>query len=178
LQKTDILLPRHLIPEYYKLQLIPFLIPDNYTVGGYVEIVVKCEVAGKNVTLHAANITLDQSAISITEKESNIELEISEHVQDVERQFYVAKLNDHLKPGKHYVIKIKFVSIMSEANRGTFLNLYKDDAGNSRYETVIHTVLLQAKYKCHYTVFAGQRAPLSSSQPTPAGPFRASTSRH
>ena len=38
LKVTDVRLPRHLVPESYRLKLIPFIVPDNFTIRGYVEV--------------------------------------------------------------------------------------------------------------------------------------------
>ena len=47
---TDVRLPSHLEPVNYKLDLVPFIIPDNFTIRGYVEIeVVWCQ----QVTSHS-----------------------------------------------------------------------------------------------------------------------------
>jgi hypothetical protein len=35
---TDVRLPRHLAAEKYTLKLIPFILPDNFTIKGYVEV--------------------------------------------------------------------------------------------------------------------------------------------
>ena len=35
---TDVRLPTHLVPLNYKIELVPFIIPDNFTIKGYVEV--------------------------------------------------------------------------------------------------------------------------------------------
>ena len=35
---TDVRLPSHLVPLNYKLDLVPFIIPDNFTIRGYAEV--------------------------------------------------------------------------------------------------------------------------------------------
>lgn len=35
---TDVRLPRHLVPVNYKLELVPFIIPDNFSIRGYAEV--------------------------------------------------------------------------------------------------------------------------------------------
>jgi hypothetical protein len=37
---TDVRLPRHLVPVNYKLELVPFIIPDNFSIRGYAEVSV------------------------------------------------------------------------------------------------------------------------------------------
>ena len=64
---TDVRLPLHLIPEKYKLELVPFIIPDNFTIRGYVEVEMKAVIAGDNVTLHVADMTLDNDTVTVEE---------------------------------------------------------------------------------------------------------------
>ena len=57
LQVTDVRLPRHLEPEHYRVSLIPFIKPDNYTIRGDVAITMKCVESGSNnVTVHIADL--------------------------------------------------------------------------------------------------------------------------
>ena len=34
----DVRLPRHLVPVNYKLELVPFIVPDNFSIRGYAEV--------------------------------------------------------------------------------------------------------------------------------------------
>jgi hypothetical protein len=40
---TDVRLPRHLVAEKYKLKLIPFIIPGNFTIKGSVEVILEVD---------------------------------------------------------------------------------------------------------------------------------------
>ncbi len=40
---TDVRLPRHLVAEKYKLKLIPFIIPGNFTIKGFVEVLLEAD---------------------------------------------------------------------------------------------------------------------------------------
>ena len=62
---TDVRLPSHLEPVNYKLDLVPFLIPDNFTIRGYVEIEVVCRVSASNITLHAADLNIDDKTVKV-----------------------------------------------------------------------------------------------------------------
>ena len=45
---SDVRLPTHLVPLKYKLELVPFIIPDNFTIRGYAEVrdrsSMKCKI--------------------------------------------------------------------------------------------------------------------------------------
>ena len=59
----DVRLPRHLKPELYKLELLPFIIPDNFTIRGHLELTLECVAVSKNVTLHVADMTLSMTTL-------------------------------------------------------------------------------------------------------------------
>ena len=70
-QVTDVRLPTHLLPEKYKVELVPFLIPDNFTIRGHVEITMTATVDGAtNVTLHVNDMKLENDTISLKEMDS------------------------------------------------------------------------------------------------------------
>ena len=62
---TDVRLPSHLEPVNYKLDLVPFILPDNFTIRGYVEIEVVCRVSASNITLHAADLNIDKKTVEV-----------------------------------------------------------------------------------------------------------------
>ena len=56
--KNDIRIPTHLKPELYQIELLPFVIPDNFTIRGKLELTMLCEQESTNVTLHTKNLVL------------------------------------------------------------------------------------------------------------------------
>ena len=65
LKVRDVRLPRHMKPELYNLQLLPFIIPENFTIDGHLELTMVCQSVGKNVTLHMADMKLGNMTIYI-----------------------------------------------------------------------------------------------------------------
>ena len=60
MQIKDVRLPTHLKPLAYKVSLIPFIIPGNFTIKGSVVISLKAiESGANNITIHsiATNIS-------------------------------------------------------------------------------------------------------------------------
>jgi hypothetical protein len=49
---SDIRLPRHLVPERYVVFLTPFLVVNNFTIQGHVDIQANAVAEGANITLH------------------------------------------------------------------------------------------------------------------------------
>ena len=41
----DMRLPRHVVPLTYSLSLVPFIVPDNYTIAGSLNLAAKIRTA-------------------------------------------------------------------------------------------------------------------------------------
>ena len=138
---TDVLLPRHLNPLSYNVRLVPFIVPDNYTIKGYVDIKMKAESSGRNVTVHILNMTLHEDRIFVEEVGSNRLINIKRHEYDKDRELYIAHLGQDLKVGKEYVIKIDFTGHLQDSLRGFYRSKYIDKNGQ---EKTIATTQFQA----------------------------------
>ena len=65
---TDVRLPRHLVPVKYTLSLIPFIIPDNFSIKGYVEVEMEAVEKGGNITLHVADMDIMNDTVIVEEE--------------------------------------------------------------------------------------------------------------
>lgn len=134
---TDVRLPRHLSPELYTLELVPFIVPDNFTIRGNVEIQMLCNEASNNVTLHVADILVENSTVTLKETDSGREIRITGHDYDKDREFYISKLGETLQPGKTYSIKIAYTAYLKDNLKGFYRSVYKDQAtGKDEYIAV------------------------------------------
>ena len=129
---TDVRLPLHLIPLAYKVQLTPFIVPDNYTIRGYAEIRMRCDAPGRNVTVHAADLAMMNETIVVEEVGTGKNIPIRKHSYDFDREFHVAHLRSTLEKGKEYVIKIHFTAVLSDSLKGFYRSTYKDANDNER----------------------------------------------
>ena len=62
----DVRLPSHLKPLHYRVSLVPFIIPNNFTIKGSVMITFEATLDGaNNITVHTAetNITHDSGNV-------------------------------------------------------------------------------------------------------------------
>ena len=121
-------LPRHLFPLLYTLQLIPFIIPGNFTIRGHVQIEMLCHQAADNVTLHVVDLLLQNNTVRLEEKATKKEVSIIGHEYDTDREFYIANLGENLKPGKVYVISIEYTAYLKDNMKGFYRSVYKDRA--------------------------------------------------
>jgi len=93
-------LPGHLVPIKYNIELVPFIIPGNFTIRGKTTIIMKCVSPGKNVTLHSADIEIKTDKIKLVEYESEKKMDISSMELDLEREFFVVNLKDKVEAGE------------------------------------------------------------------------------
>lgn len=129
-QVSNVRLPRHLVPEVYKVRLVPFIKKDNYTIRGDIAITMECVESGSsNVTMHIADMTLDNDTITVEEENTGKQLSVREHKYDKDREFYIAQLDKKLVKGMKYVVRINFVSKLSASLKGFYRSVYKNEKG-------------------------------------------------
>jgi aminopeptidase N len=116
----------HLKPELYQIELLPFVIPDNFTIQGKLELTMLCEEESKNVTLHSKNLVFEQENIELINVKNGKRISIIEHSYDTDREFYIAKLSQTLKEGTRYKISINYVTQLTNDNKGFYYDVYED----------------------------------------------------
>ena len=83
----------------------------------------------RNVTLHAADMHIDESFTNIREySDASVKAEriikITEQRNDTERQFYVIRTSDTLKSGRQYMVHLKFVGHLNDNLQGFYRSSY------------------------------------------------------
>lgn len=61
---TDVRLPTNVVPDSYRLRIIPFLWAGNSTFDGQVDIVVNVTAPVDNVTLHAVDLNVTECLVT------------------------------------------------------------------------------------------------------------------
>ena len=87
---------------------------------------MECVQRGTNITLHVADIEIQNDTIVVTEKGSSHNVEISSIDYDKDREFIVVKLNEGLEVGKEYKIKIHYTAYLKDNLKGFYRSVYKD----------------------------------------------------
>ena len=124
--EDGIAIPTHLKPELYQIELLPFIIQNNFTIGGKLELTMLCEKESTNVTLHTKNLVLDEENIELINVKNGKRISIIEHSYDTYREFYIAKLSQTLKEGTRYKISINYVTQLTNDNKGFYYDVYED----------------------------------------------------
>ena len=64
-QGEDMRLPRDVLPDSYNIRLLPFIEVNNFTTDGYIEIFVDCKSATRNISMNAADLTINEASIKV-----------------------------------------------------------------------------------------------------------------
>ena len=62
-------LPTHLEPTSYTLFLIPFLVPDNFTIAGHVDIEISVVESADNITVHIFDMVIHEDSVMVTDSD-------------------------------------------------------------------------------------------------------------
>jgi len=137
---TDVRLPTHTKPLYYKIELIPYLDPaKNFTIDGKVGIDLLCLADTNKVTIHVKNITVNAGSVSLVEKV--VEEVDSENRNatnyavvgtqyDTLRDFYNITLRHSLKAGHTYRLYMEFEALLGDELAGFYRSSYTDNDTN------------------------------------------------
>ena len=148
---NDIRLPRHLIPDEYTIQLTPFILENNFTINGHVEIVL-------NVIdlpdLGISNITLNIREIDIIENSVMVDgYDVTGHGYDSSREFYIVYVKRKIKKEttqepsaeETMTISMDFVSYLNDNLKGFYRSSYNDADGIKRYLGVTQFEAIDAR---------------------------------
>lgn len=127
---TDIRLPTDLEPVLYNVELKPNMYDgpvDQFTFDGYVAIHLLVKNPTDKITLHMADLTLDNSSITLDSSFGSSAPRIMSYDIDMERQFVIFNLNSSLEQDREYVIKMNFTGPFQSTLVGLYLSQYQRD---------------------------------------------------
>ena len=97
---------------------------------------MECTESAFNVTLHAADLTIENDTVTVMEKDGE-EIAIFNVDYDLDREFFILNLNAGLLAGKTYVIKIHYTAYLKDNLKGFYRSVYKDrTTGEDEYMAV------------------------------------------
>ncbi|XP_043498883.1 putative aminopeptidase-2 [Polistes fuscatus] len=121
-------LPNNVIPQKYILSLEPFLVPDNFTFNGNVQIVASVVKKTNKIVLHASNITVHSVNVMVNNEEVNV-TESYESIYD----FFVIKLENALNEKTEVNIIFRYTGNLNNAMLGFYKSYYIDSDGKQRW---------------------------------------------
>ena len=97
---------------------------------------MNCTEAAFNITLHAADLSIENDTVAVMEKGGN-DVDIFNYDYDLDREFFIINLNSGLEAGKTYVIKIHYTAFLKDNLKGFYRSVYKDrTTGDDEYIAV------------------------------------------
>ena len=97
---------------------------------------MNCTESATNVTLHAADLVIENDTLRIMEKDGN-DVNISDIVYDLDREFFIVNLRTSLVAGKTYVVRIHYMAKLKDNLKGFYRSAYKDHiTGKEEYLAV------------------------------------------
>ncbi|XP_065203828.1 aminopeptidase N-like [Planococcus citri] len=128
----NVRLPRAVVPDSYRLKIIPFIWEGNFTFNGEVSIVVNITESTKNITLHSLNLNISQAQIFKLPKPipnepfgREEEVEIYGTSEDKERQFFILHFDHYLEKDSQYRVFIRYDGIINDNLQGFYRSSYK-----------------------------------------------------
>ena len=135
-------IPTHLTALSYEVKLVPFIIPDNFTIDGRVAVLMEAAASGStNITLHSADTEIDHGSVRVAEVTSDgsevvADIGVAGHDIDEDREFYITRLAGPLVAGRFYKISMKFVAKLNDNLKGFYRSVYTNDQGQKEYIAV------------------------------------------
>ncbi|KAK7788600.1 hypothetical protein R5R35_008941 [Gryllus longicercus] len=137
-------LPTHVRPTYYRIRLMPFLSPGNFTAAGEVWVWLNCSEAARNVTLNVNELEVELASAALLELPEGAEEGAEQpHGNPVvvrgfslhsDHQTLTVLLMRELAAGRRYVLHLRYTAHLNDLLQGFYRSSYVDDAtGQTRW---------------------------------------------
>ena len=91
---------------------------------------MRCLEAASNITLHAADLSIENGTVTVVEKGGK-SLNIANIEYDENREFFIIHLNESFTVGKSYITKIHYTAYLKDNLKGFYRSAYKDEKSNT-----------------------------------------------
>ena len=129
-------LPTTISPIHYKLNVQPFIRPDQFYFNGSVSILVHCKESTDTIQLNANELDINRKWIVVSQLNSSDESETRLNVSSVElkNEVLTLRLDKKLNQNENYTIFIPFTGNLTTSLSGFYRSSYKDVQSNqTRY---------------------------------------------
>jgi len=121
-------LSKNVVPVHYDIELIPY-IKDNFTFDGKSHIIIQIRFATRDISLHALNLTINETATSLINIDTNTDIYApTAHNYDNKTEILTLHFDDELLFGI-YNLYIQFVGILNDKLHGFFRTSYINEKG-------------------------------------------------
>jgi len=125
IRDINVRLPTNIKPSKYQIYLIPFLIPENFTISGHIEIDLDVTEPSDNITLHIYDITIHEKDVTVLKEDGSM-VDIVGHGYDEVRQFYIIKLAEAPVSSK-LKLSIFFTGVLNDELAGFYRSSYTEN---------------------------------------------------
>ncbi|CAH0553358.1 unnamed protein product [Brassicogethes aeneus] len=123
-EHLNLRLPKSIVPNFYKLDLVPYLEEGNFTFNGDILIEINVTKTCNNITLHS--IDLNILSVDVFDHENN-SVGIRSIEEDKKVQFLVISLAENIISGRQYYIRIIFDGLLNDMMRGFYRSFYVEN---------------------------------------------------
>ncbi|KAG8235179.1 hypothetical protein J437_LFUL015485 [Ladona fulva] len=151
-------LPSHMKPIHYRIRLMPFIWPGNFTTAGELDVLMECLLSSHNVTLNAKEIDVLEDSVHLFEAdgENNLGREIpleplGKYESNSTDQEFVIETSEELKAGSKYRVQMRFIAKLNDLLQGFYRSSYEDaTTGEKRWLAVTQFSPVDARrsYPC------------------------------
>ena len=83
-----------------------------------------CRLPATNITLHAADLEIENNTVTVTDLSSGDDIEVVNVAYDEAREFLILNTGSELQKGKKYVIKIQYTAFLKDNLKGFYRYLH------------------------------------------------------
>lgn len=120
-------LPDNAVPVHYDIEVILHIEEDNFTFDGKSNIILEIRRATQNLSLHALDLTIDETA-TLLDSNDIIIYTPTTHNYDNETEILTLQFDEELPPGI-YSLNIQYVGILNDDLHGFFRTSYTNENG-------------------------------------------------
>lgn len=129
-KRPNLRLDKSVIPQKYRLLVTPFLVLNNFTFLGHVDIeVVANKVNLRSVTLHAMELNIFENSLTVVDSDKQSYDPVGLGFED-SAQFFTIYLSKELPVNKTITLSMDFTGALKEDLMGLYLSKYVDEASN------------------------------------------------
>ena len=110
----------------YEVFLIPYIIVDNFTIAGEVNIDIDISEPTTNITVHIYDMQIHEDEVRLTALDDNSNIEIIGHSYDELRQFYIINFATELSQTS-VRLGIKWTGNLNDELAGFYRSSYDDE---------------------------------------------------
>lgn len=132
-------MPKNIVPTFYDIQLKPYIgrnesWPEDrdFTFDGSIKITFKCTEPTDKIIMHAVDLNIDKSSISLDSLENTQSIQVEKNYQlEAKRQFVIFNMGKQCAKDKIYILSMNYTGLISQNLYGFYRASYKTSSGQT-----------------------------------------------